>query len=100
VCYLCKGKGHRKRDCLWNHQQTSVPDLRCQICGQYGHGAMNCLRYISQIPPPPLPPRVNSVYYNAGNAPQGNSVYYNAGNAPQGNWYSPRDTSRAPSGGT
>ena len=43
TCFLCSGKGHFKSVCNWAGYKDSVPNTQCQICGQDGHGASDCV---------------------------------------------------------
>lgn len=60
TCYKCSGENHVEKRCNWNGTGKKSPKSQCQLCFQFGHGAMNCRRYQSDIP-----------NQNQGNVPSG-----------------------------
>ena len=42
-CYKCGGLGHMKVKCKWSGEGQKAPNTMCQMCGQYGHSARNCI---------------------------------------------------------
>lgn len=43
TCFKCKGQGHAKSSCKWNGKGSSKPEVKCQMCEQFGHIARECL---------------------------------------------------------
>lgn len=43
-CYKCQGKNHIQRNCLWNGQGQANASVQCQICFQFGHEALLCVK--------------------------------------------------------
>lgn len=41
-CFKCQGRGHLQKSCNWNGQGVLSPDVKCQLCSQYGHVALFC----------------------------------------------------------
>lgn len=41
-CAQCHGRGHSDHDCRWNREGRLTPDVKCQICKQFGHTAVKC----------------------------------------------------------
>ncbi len=54
-CDKCHGRGHGQDTCNWNGSGQLRPNLKCQVCFQFGHGALKCLQY-----PTPMPPATQS----------------------------------------
>ena len=47
ICYKCRAPGHISRFCNYNGQDQIDTNLKCQICNQFGHSAVQCYQFSS-----------------------------------------------------
>ena len=45
LCFNCQAPKHRKADCNWNGTGEINSSLQCQLCTQFGHAALQCLKH-------------------------------------------------------
>lgn len=56
-CQICQHRVHTEPNCFYRHPNYSPNMLECQICGKYGHLALDCYHQgnfaYQGAPPPP-----------------------------------------------